>query len=206
MDADPHGNAPEKSSVALLLIDVINDFDFPEAECLLRFATPMARAIAELKRRAQRHQIPCIYVNDNFGRWRSDFKSQVDYCLDGRGKEIVELLCLIESDYFVLKPRHSGFYSTSLNVLLNYLGAKILIFTGVAADICVLFTANDAYMRGFEVVVPSDCIAANSQEETDHVVRHMQKALKCDVRVSKEMDLAELKRKADKEFRIETTP
>jgi nicotinamidase-related amidase len=197
MDTDPHGNAAEHSSVALLLIDVINDFDFPEADKLLRFAVPMAHSIAELKKRAREQGIPCIYVNDNFGRWRSDFKSQVEYCLQERGKEIVELLLPEESDYFVLKPRHSGFYSTSLDVLLKYLGAKVLILTGVAADICVLFTANDAYMRGFRVVVPPDCVAANTQEETNHVIVHIQKALKCDVRMSTELDFTELLEEAN---------
>ena len=79
---DPLGNAPDKSKVALLLIDVINDFDFPEADELLRFARPMAERIAWLKGEAKRVGIPTIYVNDNFGRWRSDFKGQVAHCLE----------------------------------------------------------------------------------------------------------------------------
>src|SRR4051812_235660 len=106
-----HGNAPDHSAVALLLIDVINDLDFPEADQLLRYALPMARTIAGLKSRARQAGIPVIYVNDNFGRWRSDFNAQVEHCLrDGvPGKSIVELLKPEEADYFVLKPKHSGF-------------------------------------------------------------------------------------------------
>src|SRR6187549_3071455 len=89
-----HGNAPDKADVALLLIDVINDLEFPEGDQLLRFALPMARQVADLKQRARRENVPVIYVNDNFGRWRSDFSAQVEHCLqDGvRGRPVVELL------------------------------------------------------------------------------------------------------------------
>src|SRR6476660_6669776 len=104
---DLHGSAPDKSEVALLLIDVINDLDFPEGEQLLRYALPMARQIAALKRRAREKGIPVVYVNDNFGRWRSNFKAQVEHCLrdDSRGKPVAELLRPDEEDYFVLKPK-----------------------------------------------------------------------------------------------------
>src|SRR5438552_16501483 len=103
---DLHGNAPDKSDVALLLIDVINDLEFAEGHQLLQNALPMARQIATLKERATREGVPAIYVNDNFGRWRSDFNAQVEHCLkDGvRGQPIAELLRPAKDDYFVLKP------------------------------------------------------------------------------------------------------
>ena len=121
---DLHGNAPDKSDVAILLIDVINDLEFPEGEQLLRFAVPMADRIARLKERARQAGVPVVYVNDNFGRWRSDLNAQVEHCLedDVRGRPVVERLRPEEDDYFVLKPKHSGFYSTTLDVLLEYLG------------------------------------------------------------------------------------
>src|SRR5690242_12551549 len=139
---DLHGMAPDKSDVALLLIDVINDLEFPEGEQLLQHALPMAHRIAELKRRAEQAGVPVIYVNDNFGRWRSDFSAQVEHCLhDGvRGQPLAELLQPNENDYFVLKPKHSGFFSSALDLLLRYLEVKLVILTGVAANICVLFT------------------------------------------------------------------
>ena len=120
---DLHGNAPDKADVALLLIDVINDLEFPEGDQLLQHALPMAERIAALKRRAKAAGIPAIYVNDNFGRWQSDFNAQVEHCLhDGvRGQPIAELLRPDEDDYFVLKPKHSGFFSTTLDILLDYL-------------------------------------------------------------------------------------
>jgi nicotinamidase-related amidase len=186
---DLHGNAPDKASVALLLIDVINDLEFPEGDQLLRHALPMARQIAALKTRAHQGGIPAIYVNDNFGRWRSDFSAQVDHCLrDGvRGRPIVELLRPEKDDYFVLKPKHSGFFSTSLDILLEYLGTKTVILTGLAANICVLFTANDAYMRDFNLIVPRDCVASNTEEENAYALGQMNKILKADIRPSAEI-------------------
>src|SRR5436309_2620307 len=114
---DLHGNAPDKAEAALLLIDVINDLDFPQGDQLLRHALPMAERLLRLKRRAREVGVPVIYVNDNFGRWRSDFNAQVEHCMnDGvPGKAVVERLRPEGDDYFVLKPKHSGFFSTTLD-------------------------------------------------------------------------------------------
>ncbi|WP_373650180.1 isochorismatase family cysteine hydrolase [Schlesneria sp. DSM 10557] len=193
---DLHGSAPDKSAVALLLIDVINDLDFPEAESMLPRALSMSQQIARLKRRARENDVPIIYVNDNFGRWRSDLLAQVEHCLrDGvRGKPIVQSLRPEEDDYFVLKPKHSGFFSTTLNTLLEYLEVKTLILTGIATNICVLFTANDAYMRDFKLVVPQDCVASNTPEECDYALDQMQKILKADIRPADELCFDELKK------------
>jgi nicotinamidase-related amidase len=183
---DPHGVAPERSRTVLLLVDVVNDFDFPEGAKLLRFAVAAARRIASLKHRLRKRGVPSIYVNDNFGRWQSDFKKQFERCLSGEspGATVARLLVPAEDDYFVLKPKHSGFYSTSLDVLLSYLGAEKLIITGFATDICVLFTANDAYMRDYEVAVPRDCTAAETADAWRRACAHMKRFLHADIRPS----------------------
>lgn len=139
-----YGMVPDKSSVALVMLDVINDLEFEGGEMLLEHALPMAHRLAALKTRAKALQIPVVYVNDNYGRWQSDFSKLIDRCLneDVRGKPVVALLRPDEDDYFVLKPKHSGFFSTTLDVLLDYLGAKTIILTGLAGNICVLFTKN----------------------------------------------------------------
>ena len=184
-NVDLHGSAPHKHKFALLLIDVINDFDFPEANQLLKHARPMARILLRLKRRAQKAGVPVIYVNDNFGQWKSDFRRTVDYCVrTGRGGDIVNLLRPEESDYFVLKPKHSGFFSTTLETLLRYLETQSLILTGIAGNFCVLFTANDAYMRDFNLFVPSDCTVSNTKKENDSALGLMKKFLKADTRLS----------------------
>jgi nicotinamidase-related amidase len=180
---DPLGAAPEKSETVLLLVDVINDFNFPQGPRLLKFAEPAARKIAALKKRLRKAGIPSIYVNDNFGRWRSDFREQVAHCIgdQSKGASVARQLIPAEDDYFVLKPKHSGFFSTSLDVLLSYLGARRLIITGFAADICVLFTANDAYVRDYEIAVPRDCVAAESAEARHRACQQMKRFLRADI-------------------------
>jgi nicotinamidase-related amidase len=191
---DLHGNVPESAPAALLLIDVINDLEFPGSEALAAQSGPMSRRIAALKRRARAAGIPAIYVNDNFGRWQSDFNKVVQHCLeDGvRGEEMARTLQPEENDYFVLKPKHSAFYATTLDTLLRYLGARRLIFTGVAGNICILFSANDAYMRDFELYVPADCTASNTEEENRYAIEQMRAVLKADVTPSDELDLDKL--------------
>ena len=193
-NTDLHGNAPDKSSVALLIIDCINDLEFPEGEQLFRYALPMARRIQSLKRRAKAAKVPVIYVNDNFGRWQSNFNHQVEHCLnDGvLGQPIAELLKPEADDYFVLKPKHSGFFSTALDVLLKYLEVETVILTGVAGNICVLFTANDAYLRDYHLVVPADCTASNTEEDNRTALEEMAKVLKADTSNSEQIDLQSL--------------
>ncbi len=181
---DLHGSAPDKCETALLIVDVINDFDFPEANQLMRYVPPLARKLAKLKKRAKRAGVPVVYVNDNFGRWRSDLHSLVEHCRKGKGREFVDLLRPDEDDYFVLKPKHSGFFESTLETLLRYLGARNLIVTGLAGNYCVLFTANDAYMRDYKLVVPSDCTASNTAAENKQALKLMKNYLKADVRPS----------------------
>ncbi|MEZ4728971.1 MAG: isochorismatase family cysteine hydrolase [Caldilineaceae bacterium] len=172
------------AETALLLIDVINDLEFEGGEDLLVHALPMAQQIYALKQAAKAAGVPVIYANDNFGQWRSDFRRLVHSCSNEavRGQPIARLLQPDEDDYFVLKPKHSAFYQTNLDVLLKELGTTTVILTGMAADICVLFTANDAYMRDFQVIVPADCVASERAENNQQVLTLMERVLKADIR------------------------
>ena len=183
-----------KSPVVLLLIDVINPLDFPNSDALLKHALPMAERIATLKAKARKHGVPTIYINDNFGRWRSDFQSQVDACLepDVLGRPIAERLKPDHDDYFILKPMHSGFYLTPLELLLDRLEAETLIVTGMATNICVFFTANDAHMRGYRILAPRDCCAAETEADHDVTLEQLKKVMSADIRPSAEIDFAEL--------------
>ena len=191
---DLHGNAPDEAEAALLLIDVINDLEFEGGEQLVEHALPMARHLAALKKRAKAANIPVIYVNDNFGKWRSDLRTLIDHCLnDGvRGNQMVDLLLPDDDDYFVLKPKHSAFFSTTLETLLDYLKVKTLIITGIAANICVLFTANDAYMRDFHLCVPSDCVVSNDVEVNRLALDQMKTVLKANITRSTDLDLVKM--------------
>jgi len=194
-ERDRLNHAPDNSETALLLIDVINDLGFPGGERLLEHALPMAGALAAFKRRAKASGIPAIYANDNFGRWRSNFPKLVEHFLQPhiRGRPVVERLTPEDDDYFVLKPKHSAFFSTNLEILLHYLGVGTLILTGMAADICVLFTANDAYMRDFRVIVPKDCVASEDAEHNRQVLALMQRVLKAEITSSPEIQFEQTK-------------
>ena len=195
-DSDLHGQVPDRAAVALLLIDVINDLEWPGGEDLARYAMPMARRLRALKARARARGIPAIYVNDNFGRWQADPNHLLAHCLEGdvRGRPMVELLVPEADDYFVLKPKHSAFYATPLDLLLTYLRARTLILTGIAGNICVLFSAHDAYMREFNLVVPADCVISNHAGQNEQALALMRDVLQADTTPSAALDLAALGR------------
>ncbi|UFH52358.1 isochorismatase family cysteine hydrolase [Spirosoma sp. KNUC1025] len=193
--ASLHGNAPDSSPVALLIIDMINDLEFPGGDELIIPARLAADTILKLKRRAKALKIPVVYVNDNFGRWRSDFNEVVEHVLhDGvLGQYLAEVLKPDHDDYFVLKPKNSAFYATTLDTLLTYLNVKHLILTGLSTDSCILFTANDAYMRDLKLSVPPDCVASIKPTHTDDALAYMKRVLNANLTPSAEIDLEALK-------------
>ena len=188
---DLHGNVPDESDVAVLLIDVINDLEFEGGERLLPPALVAADRLAALARRARRAAVPVIYANDNFGRWRSDFSKLLARVLekDVRGRPIAERLRPEPTDYVVLKPKHSAFFSTTLDLLLRYLKTRTLVIGGFTADRCVLFTASDAYLRDFHLVVPADCVASIDPGHTRQALDHMRRVLKADITPSPELSV-----------------
>jgi nicotinamidase-related amidase len=168
---------------ALLLIDVINDLAFKGSDGLVAQAEPMALRLAALKRRAAAAGLPVIYVNDNFGQWRSDFRQTVAHCVarSSPGRRVSQRLRPTAHDYFVLKPKHSGFFDTTLDTLLESLRIRRVILTGIAGNICVLFTANDAYMRELKVFAPADCIVSNTAADNDHALQQIESVMKGNV-------------------------
>ncbi len=189
---DFHGNAPESSALAVLLVDVVNDFDFPGGDRLLEQAVPAARRLSQLCERARERGVPVIYANDNWGRWRSDFRQVVRHVLreGSKGEPIARLLRPRRQDYFVLKPKHSAFYATTLDTLLEHLGAQTLVLGGFAGDICVLFTAKDAFLREYRVVIPSDCVASVDPADNQAALRYARRVLDADTRPSTELELS----------------
>jgi nicotinamidase-related amidase len=170
---------PADSGTVLLITDMISTWDFPDAGALSSAARAIAPRIAHLKQRCHAAGVPVIYANDNLGRWRSDFRQLVERSLEtgGVAAEITRQLVPRGSDYFVLKPKHSAFFATPLEMLLNHLHVRRLIIAGVAADQCVLVTAADARMRDQQVVIPYDCIGAETPARTRAAIRHFTVAL-----------------------------
>jgi len=164
---------------ALLIIDVINDLAFPGGERVLPWALRMVERLAPLARRLRRAGLPVIYVNDNFNHWRSDFRDVFRHCTraGSRGSPVARALAPRASDYFVLKPKHSAFFSTSLVPLLEHLGTKRLLMAGIATNLCVFFSAHDAHMLEYDITVLSDCCCAESDADHDLALDQLQRFL-----------------------------
>lgn len=169
----------KQADSALLIIDVINDLEFPGGEKVLPWAQKMVDRLKPIIAEARRRGVPVVYSNDNFGNWRSSFEEVVQHCTrpGARGREIARALSPGSDDYFVLKPKHSAFFSTSLQPLLQYLKVKQLILAGIATNLCVLFTAHDAHMLEYDISVLSDCCAAESDEDHNWALQQLKQFL-----------------------------
>lgn len=184
----PVGHAPR---CALLVVDMINLFDFEGGAALRRNAERITPAIARLKRRFHAADAPVIHVNDNFMDWRADFKELLAICSQpaSAGARIARTLAPSAKDYYILKPRHSAFLATPLALLLAELEVRRLVLTGVAADACILITAQEANMRDYEVCIPNDGVAAETELRRRRALDLAQASFGADTRPSSRIRL-----------------
>jgi nicotinamidase-related amidase len=183
-----------RAGMALLIIDMIADFEFEDGDQLFEKALAAAGNIAQLKTRARECGVPVIYVNDNYGQWKNNFETTLAAAeKTPKGKRVIDLIRPDHDDYHVLKPQRSGFFATPLDVLLTSLDVSDLILTGISTDICVLFTAHDAYMRGFNLKVPVDCTAAVDDRHRDYVLDLLRRIADADTRPSTELEMRSAK-------------
>ena len=173
-----------RGEAALLVVDMINPLDFAGGAALLRQALPVARTIARFKRRLKARGVPAIYVNDNFSHWLCDFRELVAICSQPGtvGAPLAQLLAPEHDDYLVLKPKHSGFLASPLDVLLAQLRARRVIVTGIAGDGCVLATAADAHMRDYTVHVPADGCASLTRARNARALQLLKDSMQVDLR------------------------
>jgi nicotinamidase-related amidase len=159
------------------LIDVLNDFRFEGGAALAAEAMQILDALATLKALARAHGAPVIYVNDNAGKWRSDAGAVLRKALapSSRGRPLVRRLKPGPRDYLILKPKQSAFYGTPLEIILDYLKVQRLVIAGLTADICIFFTAQDAFVRDYDIVIPSDAVASQSREAATAALREMKR-------------------------------
>jgi nicotinamidase-related amidase len=146
------------SASALLVCDMITEYDFQDAETVAAHAPGPVRRIAELVERATADDTLIVYVNDNYGNWDGSRDGLIRRALQGAHPELVEPIKPEREFGFLWKPRHSAFYETSLNYLLREQGIDRVVITGQVTEQCVLYTALDAYIRHFDIVVPSDAV------------------------------------------------
>jgi nicotinamidase-related amidase len=178
----PSGNA------ALLIIDMINAFDFEGGKVLKPKAAKVAETIIALRAQVEAAGYPVVYVNDNFGQWHSEKSKLVEHAARHAGA-VTKKIAPTDADYFIIKPQFSGFYATNLQVLLPKLGVSRLILTGIATDICVLFTAADAHMRDYTLWVPEDCVAAMEDQRSRWALEIMRDSMGAETNASTQLGL-----------------
>ncbi len=193
-ESDLEGNAPDCSNAVLILVDVINDLDFPNNRELVRDSPQLAKSIAQLKLRCKRLGIPVVYVNDNYGKWRSDFSAVLKHSLreNSPGRTMVQLLTPEPDDYIVLKPKHSAFYATPLETILAYIGARNVIVSGLTTNACVSLTVADLYVREFRIFVPQDCVHALNAADHQRALQLMKNSYAANTSLSSRIRLARL--------------
>ncbi|ASK61741.1 isochorismatase [Virgibacillus phasianinus] len=169
----------EKSlqDTAVVFIDLINDFNFERGEKLLKHTKEILPHLKKLKNHARENNIPVIYVNDHYGLWQADYHKIIDQCMNDKSQEIITEVKPDQNDYFLIKPKHSAFFQTPLQSLLLELGKTNLILAGIAGDICILFTAKDAYMYEYSLEVPENCTASNEEQGNEYALYLMRSVM-----------------------------
>lgn len=182
-----------RAPAALLIVDVINPLDFNGASPLCKAAEGIVGPIEKLRDAAGDAGLPVVYVNDHHGAWHAESAELVDKIVgaDLPGSDLARRLKPRGQDYFVIKPQLSGFYATTLSALLPRLGVSRIVLTGIAADICILFTAADAHMREYDLWVPSDAVAGEHDQRTTWALEIMRNSLSAETRGTNELDLTD---------------
>jgi nicotinamidase-related amidase len=183
----PHRDQPG-NNVALLIIDIVNCFDFEGGEKVRQQASAAAPAIRALRDQADACHVPTIYANDNFGEWHSERTRLVDRA---NGWLAQSGLAPRADDYFIIKPQFSAFYATNLAVLLPKLGVRRLVLTGIATDICILFTAADAHMRDYRLWVPENAVAAQERGKSSAALAILRERLDAEIAPTTQLSLTE---------------
>ncbi|GGB50883.1 isochorismatase family protein [Virgibacillus dakarensis] len=155
---------------AVLFIDLINDFKFEGGERLLHHTKEILPNLKRLKSFAKENNLPVIYINDHYNLWQADFHKVVEYCRNDASREVIDAMKPAPDDYFFIKPKHSAFFQTPLQSLLTHLKKTNLIMSGIAGDICILFSAKDAYMYEYSLHVPENCMASNEKQGNEYAL------------------------------------
>ncbi len=164
---------------ALLIIDMLNDFVRKGAPLEVPKARGIVKNIRRELERAREAGMPVIYCCDRHDSNDREFEAWPPHAVRGtEGSEVIEELKPVTGDLVIGKKNYSAFYRTNLDRVLKRLGIKHLILTGLVTNICILYTAVDAHMRGYEVTVPEDCVAGLEAEDNRFALKQIRKVLK----------------------------
>lgn len=174
------------NNTAILFIDIINQFNFNGAHKLLNHTKEILPNLLNLKQFAKKHDLPIIYINDHYGLWQADYNKIIDHCQNKYNTEIINALKPDKEDFFLIKPMHSAFFQTPLKSLLTELDRSHLIIAGIAGDICILFTAKDAYMDQYTMHIPKNCLASEEKSGNNYALYLMKSVMKATINPFKE--------------------
>jgi nicotinamidase-related amidase len=177
-----------EGATALLVVDMLNPYDHPEAEELAAHVAEALPGVEALLRRAGEVEAPVVYVNDNYGDWNSSSEELARSAMDGKRPELVEPILPVEGQSFVVKARHSTFYETPLEYLLDQMGVGRLVFSGQVTEQCILYSALDAHVRHFDVVIPTDAVAAIYDDLGDAALKMMERNMSAELTKADEVD------------------
>jgi nicotinamidase-related amidase len=176
-------------ATALLVVDMLNPYEHEDADRLagsVRTALPQVTALIE---RARSQDVPVVYVNDNYGDWNSSAEELAETAMKGRHPELVEPLLPRGDDAFVIKARHSVFYSTPLEYLLQTMEVGRIVLAGQATEQCILYSALDGYVRHFDVAVPRDGVAHIHEHLAQAALEMMERNMHAQVGTADEIEL-----------------
>ena len=174
---------------ALLVVDMLNDYDHPDGDVLRESATSVVPVIGELLERARAEDVPIVHVNDNHGVWGGTPEALVRSSREGAGAELIDPVAPADGVPFLFKARHSAFFGSALEYLLQTEGIGRLVLTGQVTEQCILYTTLDAYIRHFDVVVPHDAVAHIDPELADAALRMMRSNMRAETPAAAEVDL-----------------
>ncbi len=177
-------------STALIVIDMLNTYEHKDAEVLVRSVREALPGIGTLLERARKSRAPVVYVNDNFGRWRSHHGEILETALAGHYADLVRPIAPDEDALFVVKARHSVFYETPLAYLLGQLDVRRVVLCGQVTEQCVLYSALDAHIRHLDVVVAVDAVAHIDASLAEAALRMMERNMSAELRSSGDVSFA----------------
>jgi len=171
------------SATAVLVVDMMNSYRHPDAEQLIPKVEKIVDPLADLVTRARdADDIDLIYVNDNYGDFTADFSDLVRSACHGERPDLVDPIVPTQHSRALTKVRHSAFYASPLAYLLRRLGTERLVLTGQVTEQCILYSALDAYVRHFAVVIPTDAVAGIDDELSDAALTMMQRNMDAELR------------------------
>ena len=166
---------------ALLVVDMLNNYDHEDAEPLRDSVREVVPVIADLVAKAKDDGRLIVYVNDNHGDWNLGRGGLIRWAKEGKDPSLIDPIAPPNDMPFLVKARHSAFYATQLEYLLRDQGIERVVLTGQVTEQCILYTALDAYIRHFDVAIPRDAVAHIDRELADAALRMMETNMRAEI-------------------------